>query len=248
MNDSHRLTVIKSVMITKPRKPSVVAVIASLRDFAEIANLPAESFDLCELRLDLLYRTSEEIETLSREIKSPKIVTVRDPGEGGANALPDATRLELFERWLPDCDLIDVEFRNLDRYKELIERAEANGRQVIVSFHDFVNTPPIERLQEMLDTCEMRDSRIFKVATNTSRWQDLETLIRFVQCNSAMRVAAVGMGEFGKLSRLILPRLGSELVYGSLSAAVAPGQWPVTELARILAEIEPARKSPSALA
>jgi 3-dehydroquinate dehydratase I len=224
-------------MITKPRKPSIVAVIASLRDFAEIANLPVEYFDICELRLDLLYGTLRETEALSRGIKSPKIVTVRDPGEGGANALPEAARVELFEQWLPHCDLIDVEFRNLDRYSELIERAEANEKQVIVSYHDFLSTPPVERLQEMLDSGGISDSRIFKVATNVSCWQDIEALVRFVQGNATVRVAAVGMGEFGKLSRLILPRLGSALVYGSLSVAVAPGQWPVAELARILAGI-----------
>ncbi len=224
-------------MITKIRKPSIVAVIAVLQDFAEIANLPAESFDICELRLDLLYGTSEKIELLSRGVKRPKIVTVRDPGEGGANGLTEATRVAMFERWLPHCDLIDVEFSNLDRYSELIQRAEAAGKQVIVSFHDFVSTPPIERLQEMLDSCGLGDRRIFKVATKASQWQDLETLARFVQRNASVRVAAMGMGEFGKLSRLILPRLGSALVYGSLSNAVAPGQWPVTELARILAEI-----------
>jgi 3-dehydroquinate dehydratase-1 len=225
------------MMLTNRRKPSIVAVIASLRDFAELAKLPAESFDLCELRLDLLYRTLEEVEALSQGVNSPKIATVRDPGEGGANALPEVTRVDLFDRWLPHCDLIDVEFRNLDQYAELIQRAESAEKEVIISFHDFVSTPPIERLQKMLDSCALSDGRIFKVATNVSCWQDIEVLIRLVQRNATMRVAAVGMGEFGKLSRLVLPRLGSALVYGSLSAAVASGQWPVAELARILAEI-----------
>jgi 3-dehydroquinate dehydratase I len=224
-------------MTTKLRQPLIVAVIGSLQDFDEIGKLSADSFDICELRLDLLYGKSENIEALSLDIRSQKIATVRDPDEGGANALPETTRIEIFEQWLPHCDFLDVELRNLGRYSGLIERAAAEGKQVIVSFHDFRETPQIERLQEMLDSCGIGENRIFKVATRTSQWQDLETLAWFVQRNAGVRIAAMGMGEFGKLSRLVLPRLGSALVYASISEAVAPGLWPVTQLARLLDEI-----------
>ena len=47
----------------------------------------------------------------------------------------------------------------------------------------------------------------------------------------------MGMGALGKLSRLALARLGSCLAYGSLGAAVVPGQWPVTRLSDLLSEI-----------
>ncbi len=108
---------------------------------------------------------------------------------------------------------------------------------LVISFHDFRETPQIERLQGMLDSCGIRENWIFKVATRTSQWEDIKTLASFIQRNAGVRIAAMGMGEFGKLSRLVLPRLGSALVYGSISHAVAPGVWPVTELARLLAEI-----------
>ncbi len=221
----------------KPRTTRIVAVIASLRDFSEIGDLSAESFDLCELRVDLLYRSEGQIESLSQHIRHPKILTVRDIEEGGGPGLSENERIKLLKKWLPYCDLIDVELRNLEKYSELIQVAESEGKQVILSFHDFVTTPSIKRLQEMSDFCRPSDNRIFKVATNTSHWRDLETLARFLQLNSGKRIAAMGMGEFGKLSRLILPRLGSALVYASLSDAVAPGQWPVRELARILDQI-----------
>ena len=224
-------------MATKLRQSLIVAVIGSLRDFDEIGKFSADSFDMCELRLDLLYGKSKNLEALSLGIRSPKIATVRDPEEGGANALPETTRIELFEQWLPYCDLVDVELRNMGRYSGLVERAAAEGKQVIVSFHDFRETPRIERLQEMLDSCGIRENWIFKLATRTPQWEDLETLARFVQRNAGVRIAAMGMGEFGKLSRLVLPRLGSALVYGSIVDTVAPGLWPVTELARLLAEI-----------
>ncbi len=224
-------------MLTIPRKPAIVAVIASLRDLDEISNLPGKYFDLCELRIDLLHGSSRDLEALIGKIPVPKIVTVRDSSEGGANELPEIARLELFERWLPRCDLLDIELRNLSRFSDLLQEAESAGKEVILSFHDFMKTPSLEELQGMLDRCRPAKTQIFKVATNVSRWPDVETLIRLVERNPESRIAAMGMGEFGKLSRLVLARLGSCLVYGSVGGAVVPGQWPVKELARMLSEI-----------
>jgi 3-dehydroquinate dehydratase-1 len=220
-----------------PRKTAIVAVIASLRDLDEISTLPAKYFDLCELRIDLLHGSSRDLETLIGKIPFRKIVTVRDASEGGANELSDITRLELFERWLPRCDLLDIELRNLSRFSGLVQQAESTGKEVILSFHDFVKTPSLEELQGMLDRYRPAKTQIFKVATNVCRWSDVETLISLFERNPESRIAAMGMGEFGKLSRLVLARLGSCLVYGSVGGAVVPGQWPVKELARLLSEI-----------
>jgi 3-dehydroquinate dehydratase I len=224
-------------MLTKARKPSIVAVIASLRDFDDISSISSRSFDLCELRIDKLLPSSDDLLRRVRELPFPKIATVRDPLEGGANSISESTRLSLFERWLPVCNFIDVELRNLSRFPKLIQEAESTGKEVIVSFHDFAKTPKLEELQEMFDRSGRVPNRIFKVATTVSHWSDVEILIHLIQDNPEFRVAAMGMGALGKLSRLALARLGSCLVYGSLGAAVVPGQWPVTRLSDLLSEI-----------
>src|SRR5262249_21983531 len=102
-------------------RPLIVAVVASLEDFERISNLSSEEVDLCELRIDLLPRDSVELLPLARRLKLPKIVTARDPSEGGANALSEELRLQLFEQWLPECDGIDIETRpGEDRLLSLI--------------------------------------------------------------------------------------------------------------------------------
>ena len=193
--------------LTKARKPSIVAVIASLRDFEEISAMSSRSFDLCELRFDKLLPSSDDLPSLVRELPFPKIATVRDPLEGGANSIPESTRLGLFERWLPVCNFIDVELRNLSRFSKLIQEAESTGKEVIVSFHDFAKTPALEELQEMFDRSGRVPNRIFKVATTVSQWSDVEILIQLIQDNPEFRVAAMGMGALGKLSRLVLGRV-----------------------------------------
>jgi 3-dehydroquinate dehydratase I len=224
-------------MTAKPRRPLIVAVIATPRDIIEVAKLPAHSFDLCELRIDLLQTVPAGLESLTSELPYRKIATVRDSREGGAGALSEAVRFELFERFLPQCDMMDVELENLSACSSLVQRAESEGKQVIVSVHDFLKTPSLNELQSMLDRSGPGNRRLFKAATNVRNWADVEILIEFMRRNSQARVAAMGMGAFGKLSRLVLGRLGSALAYGSVSDAVAPGQWPVAELARILSEI-----------
>jgi 3-dehydroquinate dehydratase I len=215
----------------------IVAVIASPRDVVEVSKLAADSFDLCELRIDLLQTVAGGLESLTSGLPHRKIVTVRDPREGGAGALSRGARFELFERFLPGCDMIDVELGNLSAYSGLVQHAESEGKQVIVSVHDFLKTPPLNELQAMLDRSGLGNSRLFKAATNVGSWADVEILVEFIRRNSEGRVAAMGMGTFGRLSRLVLGRLGSALVYGAVGDAVASGQWPVAELARILSEI-----------
>lgn len=151
--------------------------------------------------------------------------------------MPEAARLSLFERWMPVCDFVDVELRNLSRFSKLIQEAESTGKEVIVSFHDFAKTPKLEKLQEMFDQSGRPPNRIFKVATTVSRWSDVEVLIQLIQNNVEFRMAAMGMGALGKLSRLALARLGSCLTYGSIGTAVVPGQWPVAQLSDLLSEI-----------
>ena len=48
----------------------------------------------------------------------------------------------------------------------------------------------------------------------------------------------MGMGEFGRVSRLALAKAGSVLNYGYLDEPNAPGQWEARELRQLLTAIE----------
>jgi 3-dehydroquinate dehydratase-1 len=224
-------------MFTEVRKPLIVAVIVVLDDFERIASLTGDAVDLCELRIDLLPKEPAKLLPLVRKITVPKIVTVRDPGEGGANGLSEESRLELFRQWLPECESIDIELKNALKFEELARDAELGGKEVIFSFHDFSKTPSFEELRAMMDDSAIIPNRIFKIATAVKSWRDIEVLIHLIEVCSESRVAAMGMGALGKLSRLVLARAGSYLSYGSLGNAVIPGQWPVYRLRSLFEEI-----------
>jgi 3-dehydroquinate dehydratase I len=217
--------------------PLVVAVAGSIEDLAGIRELSEEAFDLCEIRIDLLFNARDKIAGLVDRISTSKILTVRDPLEGGAHDLSEEVRLELYQTWLSRCDYLDVELRNLSRYSGIITQAEAAGKQIVVSYHDFSGAPTMGQLREMLAAAATSERRIFKVAAKTDKWPDLEILAQFLHNNPSRRIAAMGMGKLGKVSRILLPKLGSVFVYGSVAEAVVPGQWSVTELKTILSKI-----------
>jgi len=219
------------------RKPSVVAVVASREDFEEFSKLPSKSADLCELRIDSLQNCSADLDALIADLSIPKIVTVRDPREGGANNLSAETRLKLFSQWLPVCDYIDIECRNLSEFSGLVREANRSGKGIIYSFHDFEKTPEVSQMEDLLETLEPNPNQIFKIAAEVSGWEDVEKLILFMQRNRDRNVAVMGMGSLGKLSRLVLTRLGSALVYAALGRKVVAAQWELTALQSILAEL-----------
>ncbi|MBV9392605.1 MAG: type I 3-dehydroquinate dehydratase [Verrucomicrobia bacterium] len=217
---------------------SVVAVIASARDLEDACALSPGSFDICELRIDLFqHLNSAKIVPSSVKLPTPVIVTVRDPAEGGAHGLSEEERIKLFKLWLPACNYIDVELRNIDRFSALIDEAESSGIKLIISFHDFQKTPNVSELNSKLSQASLHSDRIFKVATRVNDWSDIENLVYFLKGGKTNQLAAMGMGSLGKLSRLILARLGSRLVYGCIAEEIAPGQWSVTKLRTLLREI-----------
>src|SRR5437868_8460367 len=118
------------------RKPRIVGVVASPADWELVTRSGFSELDLCELRMDLL--TTEQIQPNEylKPLPLPKILTIRDPREGGKESLTENERLRLFGELLPHVDYIDIELRNLGLYAEVIAGARDSAKQIIVSVHD----------------------------------------------------------------------------------------------------------------
>lgn len=221
-----------------PRRSRVVGVIASEADLEAVLGDSGKSIDLCELRVDILEPRSARIRDSARTLPLPRIVTVRDPAEGGVNHLSENRRHELFEEWFPLSNYIDIELRNLTRFSRLVGRADTAGIQIIVSVHDFDKTPSLPELETALDESRGDHQRIFKIACTVTCWNDIKVLSEFLEKHQQTPIAVVGMGLLGKLSRLLFAGLGSELAYVSIGQSVAPGQWPAEKFRLLISELE----------
>lgn len=220
--------------MTKASTPQIVGVIftwSDLRRATRMRNPP----DLFELRLDALFARSEEVKAAIEHLRAPLIITARHPREGGANDLSAQQRRDLLLRFLPHAAYVDIELRAIATFAAILEAARAKGIRSILSFHDFKKTPSGPRLDEIGRTARSLGADLLKIATRTDTAEQLRTLRDFFQrVRPEMKVAAMGVGRAGRISRLEFARLRSALNYGHLGNPQAEGQLSITQLRRIL--------------
>ena len=200
------------------QRPRVVGVIASRADLGRALAMRNPS-DLFELRLDRLAGIVEQLENRLPRLRAPLIITARHPQEGGANNLSLRQRRELLTRFLPHACYIDVELRSASALRSLLTLAKQKKVRRIISFHNFKSTPPLRVLRAKARAAKAHGADIFKVATRTDTPVQLARLLDFTAKKEIdLPVSAMGIGELGAISRVLLARAGSALVYASVAA------------------------------
>ncbi|WP_017981035.1 type I 3-dehydroquinate dehydratase [Methanocaldococcus villosus] len=186
--------------------------------------------DLVEFRIDYLNNISEkDIEEMS---KYPAIITIRPKWEGGYWEGNNDFRIKLFKKAI-DCNakFIDIELKE-KRNKEVVEYRNKvkSDTKVIISYHNFSETPNDldEKVKEAL---KIGDIAKFAVMVNEKE----DTLKIFEIINKYKnKVIGIGMGEKGKITRVLNIYYGSILTFASYKGkASAPGQIDVEKLRKI---------------
>jgi len=213
------------------RRPRVVGVIASRADLDRAVRMRRPP-DLFELRLDRLAGMADEVEKVLPRLRTPLIITARDPREGGANKLRLRQRRDLLARFLNHADYIDVELRSARALHALLAIAKAKNVRRIISFHDFKSTPSARLLVAKAHNAKALRADIFKVAARTDTPTELGRLLEFITKNRVnVRLAVMGIGRLGAISRVLLARAGSVLIYASVGAATdVEGQMSLEQL------------------
>lgn len=197
----------------------VVGVIASRADLDRAKRMRRPP-NLFEVRLDCLVRVVGQLENELPRLRAPLIITARHPKEGGANKLSLQQRRNLLTRFLPFAKYVDVELRSAFALRSLLRLAEQKKVRRIISFHSFKSTPPPRILSAKARAAEAHGANIFKVATRTDTPVELAGLLSFIENkNIGFPISAMGIGKLGAISRVLLARAGSALVYASLARA-----------------------------
>jgi 3-dehydroquinate dehydratase I len=214
--------------------PQIVGVIFSRTDFERglrMRNPP----DLFELRLDRLNDCLEEIQGDVARLPAPLIITARDPREGGAAGLTARRRRELLLEFVSRAAYIDIELRAIRSFAAVLQAEAVAGIRKIISFHDFNSTPPAARLDEIAANARTSGADVLKIATRTDTESQKRALLDFYDRHRRQGpVAAMGIGKFGRASRLELARRGAALNYAHLGSASVPGQLSVRDLRRVI--------------
>jgi len=229
-----------------------------LRD--ELNTLGGNEFSLIEWRADYLFFTDKLLETVKTGIRlikesfpsKPLLFTYRRMEEGGQTSLEEedliTLRKEVIEQNM--ADIIDFEmfwFRHmqneedLNEYINMMERAKELGIKVLLSWHDFEETPDDENLLSILLAQEEQGADLAKIAVFARTELDSERLMGISsKASEVLQIPhiAISMGDMGKQSRYDRKNSKSCMTFAPVHAPSAPGQLSLLELQERLRKVK----------
>lgn len=192
----------------------------------------ANKFKILELRIDLV--GSLWVNVVSK-IKTDWIATCRRRDQGGDWSGSETDRINiLMEAIRHGAKFIDIE-DSTDGLHELVEMFKSMGVLVIVSHHDFNNTPEFNRMVDIVKREIEFGADIWKIATTANSLTDCLNVLKLLKLFRNIPGIALAMGSYGVLSRVLSPLLNGFLTYASIEKGdeSAPGQLTVSELLEI---------------
>jgi len=192
-----------------------------------------DSVEMAEIRLDL---TGYDLLAIGKVFShhTPTIATCR--AETTSYSIQKSRLLKAIESGAKYVD-IEVEVPD-EKCHDIIEYARQNNCKVILSYHNFTETPGMLDLFTIADECFQRGADIAKIATMVNKPEDNARLIALYSLGKP--VVSLGMGEMGKISRIIAPLMGAEFTFAAPDngASTAPGQIKYSEMKKVLDSIE----------
>jgi 3-dehydroquinate dehydratase-1 len=189
---------------------------------------------LLEARVDL-FRNTEPAHVLSSVRKAraiaPVLGTVRSGSQGGKWTGGETERLALYRALLPHVDAVDVEL-DAEIRGAVVRAARKAKRTVVLSHHDFRTTPSASRLDALVRKSAKAGADVIKIATFVKSTNDVLTLSRLFVKHRNHPLVVIGMGERGRVTRVLFPAIGSLFTFASLGRKTAPGQLSLRETLR----------------
>jgi 3-dehydroquinate dehydratase-1 len=231
--------------------PRIPTVVVSLQDLPPIEEIEAAYqtglLDMVELRMDLQpsWESAHRFAEALRLRGIPTLATIRSKAEGGGWHGSEAERLTSFCALIPHVSAVDIEISSEEIRQEVMEAARGAGKEVILSYHHFQETPPSDVLDRIAMQAQSLGADILKVAVWAEGYEDIRRLARFTLAHADQNLVTIAMGPHGLLSRIFFPVLGSLLTYASWGAPTAPGQMNAAETAACLARFYPDFQRPN---
>lgn len=186
--------------------------------------------DLFEIRAD--YLEELHFSELEKILNLPYkfIFTFRSYEEGGYKKISDKLRLEWILWALKrNFYLVDIEWKLFKRFFSQFKDLDFN--KALISYHNFKDFPSERYLIGLLSNMKkkgIKKAKIVCMSRNLENTLKLMGLI-FKAKEKGIELISFGMGEKGKLSRILSLFCGSPFTYVVLSKeeAVAPGQFDI---------------------
>jgi len=193
--------------------------------------------DYAELRFDFLkpVEIPSALELVKKKL-GKCVCTLRPSSEGGKFQGTEKERisiLKLIAEYHPF--LLDIEFNTLKKNKNLHNYVKKTKTDILVSWHDFKKTPSASFLKKMSEQM-LKFSKFIKIVTSAKTINDSSNVLSLYSNSPKSNLIAFAMGDYGRMSRIICLYLGSPFTYVSLGKPVAPGQFSLEQVKKILKE------------
>ncbi|MDH3313204.1 MAG: type I 3-dehydroquinate dehydratase [Nitrosopumilus sp.] len=191
--------------------------------------------DFVEVRFDFLKieQIPEALELIKKDLNRI-VCTFRPKTEGGKFSGNEKERiaiLKLIAEYNPF--LLDVEFNTLKKNSQFTKYLKSTKTKLLVSWHDFKRTPKTAELKKKI-TQMSKFSNNLKIVSTANSTDDATRMLELYSKKGKNNLISFAMGDMGRISRILCLYLGSPYTYVSLGKAVAPGQFSVDEVKKII--------------
>lgn len=237
---------VKTAVIGGPRPLICLPLVGEKKAalLEEARELVALEPDLLEWRIDAFEKVENVEECLSalKDLRAiigeiPLIFTCRIDLEGGFKKIGQEKRMELLTAAIEsgNVDIVDIELCNEKEFVRAIkERTVVNDVKLILSHHNFSETPGESFICAKLVEAQTAGADITKLAAMPRNYGDVLTLLAATNKarNESVQVpiVTVSMGPEGAISRLAGGLFGSDITFAIGKQASAPGQIPIKDL------------------
>jgi len=191
--------------------------------------------DYIEIRLDFLKieQVPIALEIIKKDLNRI-VCTLRPKTEGGKFSGTEKERIsiiKLIAEYNPF--LLDIEYNTLKKNKELLKYLKTTKTKLLVSWHDFKKTPKSIELKNQINQMSKFSSNV-KIVSTAKSTEDATRMLELYNKKGKNNLISFAMGDAGRISRILCLYLGSPYTYVSLGKAVAPGQFSVDEVNKII--------------
>jgi len=191
--------------------------------------------DYTEIRLDFLKmeQVPSALEIIKKDLNRI-MCTLRPKTEGGKFSGTEKERIaiiKLIAEYNPF--LLDIEYNTLKKNKELLKYLKTTKTKLLVSWHDFKKTPKDIELKNQINQMSKFSSNV-KIVSTAKSTEDATRMLELYNKKGKNNLISFAMGDAGRISRILCLYLGSPYTYVSLGKAVAPGQFSVDEVNKII--------------
>ena len=201
----------------------------------KILKIALSKSDFVEIRLDFLKieQIPETLEMIKKDL-SRVVCTLRPKNEGGkfvGNEKERIAIIKLIAEYNPF--MLDIEFNTLKKNSSLTKYLKSTKTKLLVSWHDFKKTPSSAELEKKISQMSKFSSNV-KIVSTAKSTDDSTRMLELYSKKGKNNLISFAMGDYGRISRILCLYLGSPYTYVSLGKAIAPGQFSVDEVKKII--------------